>query len=165
MLKQVVAKGKFSGVEVGNGEVVNISMLQFADDTVFIGKASLQNILALKSILRCFEMASRLKVNFFKSKLSGFAMEDRSLRGFASLLNCRIMSTPFTYLGLPVGVNPHRLDMWQPVISKLKSKLSSWKCITLSFGGRVCLVKSVLSSVPLFFLSFFKVPVGVIKIG
>lgn len=36
-----------------------------------------------------------------------------------------------------------------------------WKHKSLSFGGRVCLLRSVLSSIPLFFMSFFKMPKSV----
>lgn len=34
---------------------------------------------------------------------------------------------------------------------------------TLSFEGRLCLIKSVLTSLPLFYLSFFKMPNGIIS--
>lgn len=48
-------------------------------------------------------------------------------------------------------------------MSKLKKKLSCWRGKQLSFGGRICLVKSVLSALPLYFISFFKIPQGVEK--
>ena len=38
-----------------------------------------------------------------------------------------------------------------------------WKGRNLSFTGRVCLIKSVVNVIPLFYLSFFKAPVGVCK--
>jgi len=41
--------------------------------------------------------------------------------------------------------------------------LSVWKGRNLSFAGRVCLIKSVISVIPLFLLSFFKAPIGVCK--
>ena len=49
------------------------------------------------------------------------------------------------------------------MLSKIRKKLSVWKGSNLSFAGRVCLIKSVINVIPLFFLSFFKVPVGVCK--
>jgi hypothetical protein len=55
--------GLFKGVSVGSLPVV-ISHLQYADDTLCIGEASVENLWALKGILRGFEMASGLKVNF-----------------------------------------------------------------------------------------------------
>lgn len=72
LVREAVEKNLFEGVQVGREEL-KISLLQFADDTLFFGEASLRNIITLKSILRCFELASRLKVNFFKSKVGGVA--------------------------------------------------------------------------------------------
>ena len=43
----------------------------------------------------------------------------------------------------------------------MKRRLSSWKGRLLSMAGRICMIKSVLSSIPLFYLSLFKMPVGV----
>jgi hypothetical protein len=48
-------------------EEVPISILQYADDTLCIGEACVENLWVLKAMLRGFEMASGLKVNFSKS--------------------------------------------------------------------------------------------------
>ncbi|GJS31784.1 RNA-directed DNA polymerase, eukaryota, reverse transcriptase zinc-binding domain protein [Tanacetum coccineum] len=56
---------------------------------------------------------------------------------------------PLTYLGLPVGVSMRRESAWRPVVEKFKKRLTEWKAKTMSFGGRLTLVKSVLGSVPL----------------
>ena len=41
-----------------------ISLLQYADDTVFFGKAMMANVKAIKVMLRSFELVSGLKINF-----------------------------------------------------------------------------------------------------
>jgi len=43
------------------------------------------------------------------------------------VLNCRVGSLPFVYLGLPNGGNAGRLSFWQPFIDCIKSRLSGWK--------------------------------------
>ena len=40
-----------------------ISILQYADDTIFFGEASMENVKAIKDILRSFELVSGLKIN------------------------------------------------------------------------------------------------------
>ncbi|XP_057448644.1 uncharacterized protein LOC130740150 [Lotus japonicus] len=56
LLKNAMEFNKFTGFKVGRqGEVV-ISMVQFADDTLFLGDATTQNVVTLKCILRCFEL-------------------------------------------------------------------------------------------------------------
>jgi hypothetical protein len=45
----------------------------------------------------------------------------------------------------------------------MKKRLGAWNGRNLSIGGRVTLINSVLSSLPLYFFSFFKTPVCVLK--
>ena len=48
-------------------------------------------------------------------------------------------------------------------MDKIQDRLSVWKGRRLSLAGRVCLVKSVLTSIPLFYLSVFRAPSSVCK--
>jgi hypothetical protein len=70
LMKKAVGLNRFRGFQVGNRGLV-VSHLQYANDTLCIGEASIGNLWALKSILRAFEMVSGLKVNFWKSSLMG----------------------------------------------------------------------------------------------
>nr|KYP71400.1 Putative ribonuclease H protein At1g65750 family [Cajanus cajan] len=93
----------------------------------------------------------------------GYNVESQWLQIMASILHCRVGSTPFSYLGLPIGANYRMISTWYPVIENVKKRLSRWKCTTLSFGGRIALLKFVLHSIPIYFLSFFKAPKGIIS--
>ncbi|CAJ2663797.1 unnamed protein product [Trifolium pratense] len=70
---------------------------------------------------------------------------------------------PFKYLGLPVGANPRRLATWDPLVEKIRRKLNSWGNKHISLGGRIVLINSVLNSIPIFYMSFMKMPAQVIK--
>nr|GEY10334.1 hypothetical protein [Tanacetum cinerariifolium] len=59
-------------------------------------------------------------------------------------LGCSIMKTPFKYLGVMVGGNSLKFEFWGDIMSKLNSRMSKWKSKTLSIGGRLTLLKSVL---------------------
>ncbi|CAL5416024.1 unnamed protein product [Camellia sinensis] len=95
----------------------------------------------LKEILRSFEIMSGLKINFHKSSACGFGVPEDLVDGFASGLNCSNQKLPFTYLGLPLGVNPRKKSTWEPVIAKFRMRLASWKRKFLSFGGRLTLIR------------------------
>lgn len=75
-----------------------------------------------------------------------------------------VKSLPFKYLGLQVGANPRSIKTWEPIIESLERKLAIWKGRHLSFGGRVTLINYVLNSIPVYFLSFLRIPRKVIKI-
>jgi len=68
LMRNAVAANLFNGFDFGGSNLV-ISHLQYADDTLCIRKASVQNLWTMKAVLRGFEMASGLKINFSKSSL------------------------------------------------------------------------------------------------
>ena len=55
-----------TGLKFGRKEI-EVWILQFADDTIFLCEDSFNNVVTLKVILRGFELASGLKINFHKS--------------------------------------------------------------------------------------------------
>lgn len=137
---------------------ISISLLQFADDTVIFCDGTESNLCSIKAILRSFEMASGLKINFAKSNIIGINFEERVLTGASVFMACSVGKMPFKFLGIPVGENPRRYHTWEPVLNAMRLKLSSWRRKQLRIGGRVTLINLVLSSLPFYFFSFFKVP-------
>ncbi|KEH35150.1 hypothetical protein MTR_3g081050 [Medicago truncatula] len=114
------------------------------------GNKSWANVRALRAVL----------VLFNKSLLVGINISDSWLYKAATVLSCKVEKIPFMYLGLPIGGNPRRFQFWEPIVNRIKSRLSGWNSRFLSFGGRLILLKSVLTSLPVDALSFFKAPTG-----
>ncbi|CAJ2657379.1 unnamed protein product [Trifolium pratense] len=154
----MVARNLFQGYSFGEQGMVSVSHLQFADDTLLLGVKSWANVRALRVVLVLFETMSGLKVNFNKSMLVGVNISDSWLGEAASVLCCKVGKIPFLYLGLQIGGDPRRLSFWDPVLHRIKNRLSGWKSRFLSFGGRLVLLRSVLTSLPVYALSFFKAP-------
>ena len=150
-------KNLFTGFPVGSNNV-RISILQYADDTIFFGEEKMENVKAIKAILRTFELVSGLKINFAKSSFGAIGVPDQWKQLAANYLNCSLLAIPFVYLGIPSGENPRRCQLWDPVINKCERKLAKWKQRHVFFGGRVTLIQSVLTSIPIYFFSFFRVP-------
>jgi len=78
-------------------------------------------------------------------------------------MNCRRGSIHVVYLGLPIGGDSTKLTFWKPVVDRIVTRLLSWNHKFLSFGDRLVLLKFVLSSLLVYFLSFFKAPAGIIS--
>jgi hypothetical protein len=49
------------------------------------------------------------------------------------------------------------------VVEKIEKRLATWKKIYLSKGGRLTLIKSTLSSIPIYFLYLFSLPTGIAR--
>nr|GEV01459.1 putative RNA-directed DNA polymerase, eukaryota, reverse transcriptase zinc-binding domain protein [Tanacetum cinerariifolium] len=156
-LQEAKSKNLFEGIKVGSLEV-EISHLQFADDAFIMGKWSIKNANNLCRILRCFNLASGLKVNFSKSKFFGVGVDTNETRQLASILKFQPSSLPCSYLGLPIGSNMNNAINWKHVIDKFHKRLTSWKAKTLSYGGRLTLLKSVLGALDTYIFSIFKAP-------
>ncbi|GJZ16048.1 hypothetical protein Tco_0551725 [Tanacetum coccineum] len=140
-----------------------ISHLFDADDAMFIGKWSCSNVSVLMMMLHCFFLASGLKVNVYKSSLYGVGVRNTDVYLMAYSFGCLGNNLPFTYLGVKVGDNMTRVNSWIEVVKKVSNKLSSWKAKSLSVGGRLTLIKSVLGAIPTYYMSLFKVPEGILS--
>ncbi|XP_068474816.1 uncharacterized protein [Phaseolus vulgaris] len=150
-------KNLIDSLEVGRAKV-KVSMLQYTDDTLFFYEANTKSVFNIKGILQCFELSFGLRVNFLKSRIGRTGLDQISLQRFAVILNYDVMVSPFVYLGLPVGGRHKRGAFWNGVIEKVQARLSRWKGKCLSMTGRICLIKYVLSSISLFYMSLFKLP-------
>lgn len=64
------------------------------------------------------------------------------------VFNCRVDSVAFSYLKVTFHVNLRTTSTWELVIGKFREKLARWQRKLLSFGGRVTLINSALSSLP-----------------
>lgn len=60
------------------------------------------------------------------------------------------------YLGLKVGGRIGGTKGWKEVVERVKKQIRSWDTKAISFGGRVTLIKSILSSIPLYTMSFLR---------
>nr|GEX41763.1 RNA-directed DNA polymerase, eukaryota [Tanacetum cinerariifolium] len=132
---RVVEAGLFKGIQLGSS--LSISHLFYADDAVFIG----------------------FKINIMKSNLLGVGVSREAVSIAARNIGRLVMSTPFKYLGVMVGGNMSLTKSW---VGKLKSRLSKWKQNTLSIGGRLTLLKSVLGSTPIYDMPLYKTPKSVL---
>ena len=162
ILKKTENSGLLRGFQVGpvNSIGVRISHLLFADDTILFCDASRDQLLSIRLALSCFQACTGLKVNVGKSEIVP-VWEVGNIGDLADILRCRVGSLPMKYLGMPLGTSFKTTSIWNPILEKMEKKLSGWKHLYLSKGGRLTLLKSTLSSLPTYFLSLFTIPISV----
>jgi hypothetical protein len=166
MLAILIARAKEDG-QIGSlvPHLVDggISILQYADDTILFMEHDLAKAVNMKLILSFFEQLSGLKINFHKSELFCFGKAKEDEDNYRHIFGCEIGSLPFKYLGIPIHYRRLLNKEWKPMEDRFERKLASWLGKLLSYGDRLVLINSVLSSLPMFLLSFFEIPKGVRK--
>lgn len=85
-----------------------------------------------------------------------------NVNSLARILGCRVSSSPLKYLGLPLGAPSKAKFIWDTIIEKMEIRLVGWKILCLSKGGRLTLIKSMLSNLPTYIFFFlFPIPIDV----
>jgi hypothetical protein len=139
-----------------------ISFLQYADDTILFLEHDIAKAINMKLILCIFEQLSGLKINH-KSEIFSFGkakdMEDQ----YKPIFGCEFGTLPLKYLGIPVHYRRLRNAERNPIEKRFASKLGCWRSKMMSYGDRLVLINSVLTSLPMFMLSFLEIPIGVRK--
>ncbi|GJX72943.1 RNA-directed DNA polymerase, eukaryota, reverse transcriptase zinc-binding domain protein [Tanacetum coccineum] len=162
-LKEGLSTNMIRGVNVGSPSI-HLSHLFYADDVIIFSDWNQQDMDNIIRILNIFYLASGLRININKSNLYGVGVFHSEVDNMAAGTGCSPSYLPFSYLGLPIGSNMSHISNWKVLIDRFKSRLSGWKANLLSSGGRLTLIKSVLGSLCIYFLSIFKAPEAVIKV-
>ena len=140
--------------------VKQITHLLFADDALVFCKDSEEHMTHLCWILAWFDDLSGLNINLEKSSLLLVGRVD-DVERLAFELGCNIGSLPTEYFGLPLGAKHKAARVWDGLEERFRRRLILWKRQRISNGGRLTLIISVLSNMPTYLLSLFRLPKGV----
>ncbi|KAL0455303.1 UNVERIFIED_CONTAM: hypothetical protein Slati_0869500 [Sesamum latifolium] len=105
----------------------------------------------------CYQMKCKAKSAFILGKKPNLiAQRVKSITGFS------MKALPITYLGVPLYKGNKKKMLYENLIDKVRAKISGWEEYHLSYGGRLLLIKTVLSSMPIYLLQVLYPPVGII---
>lgn len=90
-----------------------LSILQYADDTIFFLDHDLEQAKNMKAILCVFEQLSGLKINFHKSEIFCFGKAKEVEDQYRQLFGCNFGSFLFRYLGIPIHYRKLRNVDWK----------------------------------------------------
>ncbi|XP_057747671.1 uncharacterized protein LOC130966866 [Arachis stenosperma] len=151
MIGEAVKNGRISPLLVGR-DSIELSHLQFADDSILFCPPDEEIIKNYKRLLRCFELMSGLSINFYKSSLIPINCDEHWVQSMCSLLDYKGDTLPVKYLGISLGVNLRGLwvlgwvlvDLKLPIEEKLLPKeVTSYNFTKTVWKGVECVNISV----------------------
>ena len=73
-------------------------------------------------------------------------------------LGCKVGAFPSSHLGLCLGAPYKSVVVWDGVDERFRKRLVTWKRQYMSKGGRITLIRSTLSSMPIYVMSLLCIP-------
>lgn len=95
---------------------VEILHILYVDDVMMISSWDPKNVNRLIHILRCFYMASRLKINMLKIKLIGVGVLFSQVSSVVERIDCAASNLPFFHLGVSVGKTMTCVSAWSSIL-------------------------------------------------
>nr|GEV37129.1 RNA-directed DNA polymerase, eukaryota, nucleotide-binding alpha-beta plait domain protein [Tanacetum cinerariifolium] len=125
---KVVQAGFYKGFHIDDS--LTLSHLFYADDVVFVGKWYKQNVTTIVNVLKCFFLASGLKINLHKKKLMGIGIPQAEVRSAAESIGCSTFVSPFSFLGVKVGGLKSRRSSWDEAMYGKNGSLDSLQAVS-----------------------------------
>jgi hypothetical protein len=163
LLKDSQREGKLSGIKVSR--TIKILHILFVDDVVIMTNANMQEWWEIDKVLKCFCLTSGLTINGTKSTFHQARLSEHDLLPFKAIFPYRFLELDlgFKYLGFFIKSGFQRIEDWGWLIKKMEKRISNWCYRWLSLGGRFTLLKAVLESQPIYWLSLAVVPCSVLN--
>jgi hypothetical protein len=127
----------------------------YADDAALFIKPTANEVAVTEHILDIFAQASGLVTNLNKIEFFPIRCEEVNLE-FLGQDKRNVASFSCTYLGLPLHFRKPTRTMLHLVIQKIGNRLPRWKKNFMTYPERELLVKPLLSAMPTYFLTAFK---------
>jgi hypothetical protein len=158
MLSKGIANQSISGIKVT--QHLKIIHLMFVDDVLVMSKADPMEWRLILDILRAYCSVSGLCINSSKTIVHYWGLEDLELELLKAILPFSFvdLNSGFKYLGYLLKPGAAKADDWGWLVAKIEKKIGLWCNQWLSLGGRLILVKSVLESQSVFWMSMEVIP-------
>ncbi|XP_071716678.1 uncharacterized protein [Rutidosis leptorrhynchoides] len=137
---------------------MELTHLCFADDLLMFCKSDKHFVHLLKKALDEFGDYSGLKPSLAKSTTFFGNITKEVKNDIMEVMPFVVDKFPVKYLGLPLIATGLKYKDCHPLIDTVKKRLLDWKSKSLSFAGRLQLIKSVLCSLQVYWISMLVLP-------
>ncbi|WOK97483.1 hypothetical protein Cni_G06191 [Canna indica] len=161
MIEQEVDNGHIKAFKYKN---LCLSHLFFADDIILMLKCCSKTYGYLKKILCLYSSITNQNINLEKSECFFPSDYPKSKRdGICNLLGIKEGVLPFKYLGAHINKGKTPINIQRQIINKAKKRLDFWASKNITQAGKVVLLNSVVSSIPIHALATTWINDAVVK--
>ncbi|KAK4397507.1 Retrovirus-related Pol polyprotein from type-2 retrotransposable element R2DM [Sesamum angolense] len=144
-------------------EKLKITHLLFADDLMMFSRGDLPSVRILMECLQEFREISGLAVNTSKSSIFTAGIENNILCNILARTEFTRGEMPVRYLGSPLAAQRLSVRDYSPLVDQIANSISRWAAKSLSFAGRLELIRFVIQGVECFWLQNLPLPAAVIE--
>jgi hypothetical protein len=144
-------------------EKQKIINLCFADDLFIFSRGDIRSVSCIMRSLNEFTLMSGLVPSIAKSTVFFSNVPQHVKTSILNLMPFIEGSLPVRYLGVPLIASRLYYKDCKVLLEHLEARITKWGNKLLSFPGRVQLIKSVLSSMHIYWASVFILPARLIK--
>ncbi|XP_022014922.1 uncharacterized protein LOC110914438 [Helianthus annuus] len=140
-----------------------IVSLCFADDLFMFARGEVKSVKLVLEALESFKNMSGLVPSIPKSTVYFANVTNQVKQRILELVSFKEGCLPVKYLGVPLISSRLLYKDCQILVEKMENKITYWGNKFLSFAGKLQLIRSVLSSMHVYWASVFILPKRIIK--
>ncbi|CAA3017425.1 Hypothetical predicted protein [Olea europaea subsp. europaea] len=137
--------------------LLKITHLAFADDLMLFAKGD-TTVSILMDCLTNFGNMLGLRMNIDESNLYIVGVHAEDMEMIHGIVKIPKGSMPFRYLGIPLATERLKISTYDTFLDKITAHIGAWSRVSLSYAGKLELVKAVIQGVECFWLSIFPIP-------
>ena len=139
-----------------------ITHICFADDLMLYCHADTSSVNILQSCLDKFSTVSGLTINYAKSSIYLSGVDVDTKNRICNQLGFQQGTLPVRYLGVPLISTRLKHADCILLLERLMARIKLWTSSSLTYAGRLQLIKSVLFSIQVYWSSLFILPCSII---
>lgn len=154
-------RGCFKGVKIASN--ILLTHLLFVDDVLIFTSRAISDSSVMDGILKVFCKATGMKTNQEKTTLTVAACSPNESTYVEQRFPFRKLDIKegLKYLGFRLKPNNYKNADWSWLVANIESRINLWHHRWLSRAGRLVLIKSVLESIPVYWMSLVWICIGV----
>lgn len=141
---------------------LNITHLAYADDLLLFSRGDVRSVSMIMNCLNRFVDMAGLRINLQKIEYIFILCGDCVRQEILNVTGVDSGVLPFRYLGIPLASTKLRSSYYSSLVDAIRLKISSWPRQSLSYAGKVELIRSVVQGVECFWLAILPVPSNII---